>query len=190
MARPPQHANGRHARHIGGGLVSRTEGYPPEEAIVRTRAQEGSIDAAMWLRATLREDWEAGNTNGRVPLVDHAEELKNVTFRQKDYIVLYSMPVQRDPVTVTYQFENVTLPIQADMFTSESRRHALKMYEEFRRIIYENRKDPWDADDRNDFLSGRNWLQLNTTQTFDETSNGFYRFIAEVQFNWRHRKVP
>lgn len=170
--------------------MTTTEGFPPEEAIVRTSGETGSVDPAMWLRATLREDWKAKNTNGRVPTIDHSEELKNVTFRNNDYIVLYSLPIQRDPQTVTYQYENVTLPIQCDMFTSESRRHSLKMYEEFRRIIYENQQDPWDADDRNDLLSGRNWAEIQETQPFDETSNNFYRFLATVQFNWRFRGVP
>lgn len=147
-----------------------------------------AVDVPTLVIAMLREEWKPENTDGKVPNIEFGEHTKGVNFRNNDWVVIWSLPEQSEPVTITHQWTNERMTLQIETFTRHSRSHANRFIGELRRIIENNRNDPFENLDR-DNVSGRSWMQWRTINVFDTISKGWYRRQAELEIRWRFREM-
>ncbi len=159
--------------------------FDPEDAIINLDNGTTVVDRGKYLIGLLKQEWNTGNTDGRKPRVEPAELTKGVSFREDDWIVVYSVSAPVTPVTITYQFTNEEETLTFDFFTKRDRTHLKKMMEEARRVILSARKDTF-----GNSTDGRDWLEWGIRfSPYDNTTKNHYRRAVDVRLHNRFREI-
>lgn len=161
--------------------------YPPLDAVVSLGPGRKAVDIVKYILGVIREDWEPSNVNGTTPVVEFSESMKAVRFSSGDFITLYTLSQTTEPVSLVYDFVNETITFSIDMFTSVSREHLIKLYEEVRRAILKHRRDTIPISEG---LTGRMWMEWEIRSSpFEKTGKNFYRRTVDCRVNWRYRHI-
>lgn len=164
-----------------------TPPFTSGSAIITLSPGRKTVDMGKFLVGVLREEWNPANADSLTPSIDFAEVHKLVLFRQGDWITLYHVSENTQPVTITYGFVNVTVVISLEFLTSRSREHLVKMVEEAGRIINAHRKDTFGVPGT---LTGRQWLTWNLRATpYERTAKLHFRRTVDTEVRWRFREV-
>lgn len=167
--------------------MSNTPDFDPNDAIIPITSNRKVVDLGKYILGQLREDWNPANTDGQRPRIEFAETMKSVVFSSGDYITFYMVSELTEPVSAIYDFVNETYTFTLDMFTSGSREHIMKLYEEARRVLLSHRRDTVPVSDN---LTGRMWLEWAIRSTpYDRTGKNFYRRTVDCRINWRYRSI-
>lgn len=167
--------------------MSRTDDKPLSETFIQLDANRVTVDTGAFLMQLLRKEFKPENNDGVTPQFEHAEKMKTVRFSSGDWVAIYTVSDSEENATLGYNHTHMTQVYSLDFFTSGDRKHLMRLVEEARRVILDNRKCTFD--DVVD-VTGVSWMKWGVrSRNFDTTLKNMYRKVVDVEVRWRFRQV-
>lgn len=141
------------------------------------------VDALETVKTLLNTNWSSSNTDSLTPTIVKAAEVKQIFLANGDYIKLYEVNESITALGLGAQAWTRTQIVSADILStykvaaiSDVRAHAIKLKDEFLRIIYANVNAPG-----SDY---KRILPISKKDLSDKTT-GISRFTIDMELvNW------
>ena len=116
-------------------------------------------------------NWNSTNTNDRTPLIKRIFDQKWYDAKTNDLVLIYKTSSNEAITDVGYNGINVTDTISIDIRTMQSRDQLIKMRNEVRRIIYNNKSN----------ITGYDYMKVIRKTDLCDKSIGLYREVIDVE---------